>query len=132
MKVEKQYPKTLLQAVKYFSNLETAHDFFAQARWPDGVVCCPRCGSTNVKYLGSKYYRWECKGEKGAEKHARRQFTVKVDTIMEDSPLTLDKWAVGFWLTANAKNSVSSYEIHRALGITQKSAWFMMHRIHLA
>jgi transposase-like protein len=79
-----------------------------------------------VKFLAN-YRRWECK-----EKHPRRQFTVKVGTIMEDSPLGLDKWAVAFWLEANAKNSISSYEVHRALGITQKSAWFMQHRIRLA
>ena len=122
-----KYPKTLVQAVRYFSDLDVAHDFFTQARWPDGVICCPRCGSTEVKYLGNKYRRWECKS-----KHPRRQFTVKVGTIMEDSPLGLDKWAVAFWLEANAKNSISSYEVHRALGITQKSAWFMQHRIRLA
>jgi transposase-like protein len=127
MKVEKKYPKTLLEAVRYFSDLDVAHEFFSQARWPDGVICCPTCGSVDVKYLGSKYRRWECKS-----KHPRRQFTVKVGTIMEDSPLGLDKWAVAFWLEANAKNSISSYEVHRALGITQKSAWFMQHRIRLA
>src|SRR5439155_6361526 len=74
-----------------------------------------------------KYRRYQC-----GSNHPRRQFTVKVGTIMEDSPLGLDKWAVGFWLEANAKNSISSYEVHRALGITQKSAWFMQHRIRLA
>jgi transposase-like protein len=120
------YPKTLIDAVRYFSDLDVAHEFFKDARWPDGQVCCPSCGSVEVKYL-AKYRRWECK-----EKHPRRQFTVKVGTIMEDSPLRLDKWAVAFWLEANAKNSISSYEVHRALGITQKSAWFMQHRIRLA
>ena len=80
-------------------------------------VCCPRCGSVNVRYLGDKYARWECK-----EKHDRRQFTVKVGTVMEDSPLGLDKWAVAMWLEANAKNSISSYEVHRALGITPSMA----------
>src|SRR4051794_12789921 len=126
MKSNKSYPKTLLQAVRYFSDLDVAHDFFTQSRWPDGVVHCPTCGSTEVKFL-AKYRRWECKG-----KHPRRQFSVKVGTIMEDSPIGLDKWAVAFWLEANAKNSISSYEVHRALGITQKSAWFMQHRIRLA
>jgi transposase-like protein len=91
-----------------------------------GEVCCPHCGSVNVRYLAN-YRRWECK-----ENHPRRQFTVKVGTIMEDSPMSLDKWAVAFWLEVNAKNSISSYELHRALGITQKSAWFMLHRIRLA
>src|SRR5690349_21416756 len=112
-------PKTLVEAVRYFSDLDIAHAFFANVRWPNGQVCCPNCGSTNVKFLAN-YRRWECH-----EKHPRRQFTVKVGTIMEDSPLGLDKWAVAFWLEVNAKNSISSYELHRALGITQKSAWFM-------
>jgi hypothetical protein len=103
-----------------------AHKFFTDARWPDGVVCCPTCGDTAVKFLAN-YRRWECKN-----KHPRRQFTVKVGTIMEDSPIGLDKWAVAFWLESNAKNSISSYEVHRAIGITQKSAWFMQHRIRLA
>jgi transposase-like protein len=126
MKSSTKYPKTLLQAVRYFSDLDVAHAFFTEARWPDGVVCCPHCGSVAIKYLAN-YRRWECK-----EKHPRRQFTVKIGTIMEDSPIGLDKWAVAFWLEANAKNSISSYEVHRALGITQKSAWFMQHRIRLA
>lgn len=126
MTQEQKYPKTLVEAVKYFADLDVAHEFFARVRWPHGDVCCPTCGSTEVRYL-AKYRRWECKS-----KHPRRQFTVKVGTIMEDSPLGLDKWAVAFWLEANAKNSISSYEVHRALGVTQKSAWFMQHRIRLA
>jgi transposase-like protein len=117
--------KTLLQAVNYFADLNVAQDCFARMRWPDGPVC-PRCGSKDVRY-SAKYRRFEC-----SHKHDRRQFTVKTGTIMEDSPLTLDKWAVAFWLEVNAKNSISSYELHRALGITQKSAWFMLHRIRLA
>src|SRR5690348_1474670 len=126
MKSQPNYPKTLVEAVRYFSDLDVAHEFFTKMRWPDGAVCCPRCGNVEVTYL-AKYRRWECKA-----KHPKRQFTVKVGTIMEDSPLSLDKWAVAFWLESNAKNSISSYEIHRALGITQKSAWFMQHRIRLA
>ncbi|MGD0464054.1 MAG: IS1595 family transposase [Tepidisphaeraceae bacterium] len=117
--------KTLLQAVVYFSDLNAAHDFFAKMRWPDGPVC-PRCGSTDVGY-SPKYRRFEC-----SHSHDGRQFTVKTGTIMEDSPLGLDKWAAAFWLEVNAKNSISSYEIHRALGLTQKTAWFMLHRIRLA
>jgi transposase-like protein len=117
--------KTLQQAVTYFSDLDNAHRFFTAMRWSTGVVC-PRCGSRDVTF-SSKYRRFEC-----AHKHDRRQFTVKTGTIMEDSPLGLDKWAVAFWLEVNAKNSISSYEIHRAIGITQKSAWFMLHRIRLA
>lgn len=125
-KKAKVYPGTLVEAVRYFSDLDRAHEAFTKVRWPDGIVCCPHCGSTAVTAL-PKYRRWECK-----EKHPRRQFTVKVGTIMEDSPMSLDKWAVAFWLEVNAKNSISSYELHRALGITQKSAWFMLHRIRLA
>jgi transposase-like protein len=117
--------KTLLQAVHYFSDLNAAHDFFAKMRWPDGVVC-PRCGSKDVRY-SPRYRRFEC-----SHSHDRRQFTVKTGTVMEDSPMSLDKWAIAFWLEVNAKNSISSYEIHRALGITQKSAWFMLHRVRHA
>jgi transposase-like protein len=117
--------KTLLEAVNYFSDLDRAHEFFAKSRWPDGAVC-PRCGSNDVTYL-AKYRRFQC-----SHRHDGRQFTVKTGTVMEDSPLGLDKWAAAFWLEVNAKNSISSYEIHRALGMTQKSAWFMLHRIRLA
>jgi transposase-like protein len=117
--------KTLIEAVRFFSDLHVAHTFFANMRWPEGAFC-PRCGSTQVRYL-AKYRRYQC-----STHHDSRQFTVKTGTVMEDSPLGLDKWAVGLWLEANAKNSISSYEVHRALGITQKSAWFMQQRIRLA
>jgi transposase-like protein len=126
MKSSTKNPTTLIEAVRHFSDLDVAHQFFVDVRWPDGAVCCPHCGDTNVKFLAN-YRRWECNS-----KHPRRQFTVKVGTIMEDSPLGLDKWAAAFWLEVNAKNSISSYEVHRALGVTQKSAWFMLHRIRLA
>src|SRR4051812_882181 len=118
-------PKTLVEAIRYFADPNVTLNFFVQFRWPNGV-CCPHCGSTKVHFLANQL-RWKC-----GENHPRRQFTVKVGTVMEDSPLGLDKWAVAFWLEVNAKNSISSYEIHRALGITQKSAWFMLHRIRLA
>jgi transposase-like protein len=117
--------KTLMQAMNHFADLDVAHATFAKLRWPNGPIC-PHCESKDVTY-SPKYRRFECK-----HRHDRRQFTVKTGTIMEDSPLSLDKWAVAFWLEVNAKNSISSYEIHRALGITQKSAWFMLHRIRLA
>jgi transposase-like protein len=120
-----KHPKTLLEAVRYFSDFATAHDFFAKMRWPDGAVC-PRCGSKEVTY-SPKYRRFQCK-----HGHKNRQFTVKTGTVIEDSPLGLDKWATAFWLEANAKNSISSYEVHRGLGVTQKSAWFMLHRIRYA
>jgi transposase-like protein len=119
------FPATLLEAINHFSNLDVAHDFFAKMRWPNGPVC-PRCGSTQVHYM-PKYRRYSC-----AKSHDGRQFTVKTGSVMEDSPLGLDKWAAAFWLEVNAKNSISSYEIHRALGITQKSAWFMLHRVRHA
>jgi len=125
MELEK-HPKTLVEAVRYFSNPVNALAFFVQVRWPDGIVRCPHCNSTEVTFLPN-YSRWECNN-----KHPRRQFTVKVGSVMEDSAMSLDKWATAVWLEANAKNSISSYELHRALGITQKSAWFMLHRIRHA
>ena len=118
-------PKTLMQAVTYFADLAVAHQFFVNVRWPDGVVC-PRCGSTGATY-NPKHRRFQCNRD-----HDARQFTVKTGTVMEESPLGLDKWAVAFWLEVNAKNSISSYELHRSIGITQKSAWFMLHRVRLA
>ena len=120
-----QSPRTLIEAVQFFSDMDTAHAYFTQMRWPNGAVC-PHCGSTDVKYL-AKYRRFQC-----SKNHDRRQFTLKTGTVMEDSPLGLDKWAVAFWLEVNAKNSISSYEVHRALGVTQKSAWFMQQRVRLA
>lgn len=95
-------------------------------RWPDGQVRCPSCDSEKVVYL-AKQNRWKC-----YSKHPKAQFSLKVGTIFEDSPLGLDKWLAAVWLLANAKNGISSYEIHRALGVTQKTAWFMEHRIRLA
>jgi transposase-like protein len=119
------YPKTLVEAVKFFSDPDVSLKFFVSIRWPDGVTC-PHCGSRNVSFLAAQR-RWQCH-----TKHPRRQFSAKVGTIFEDSPLPLEKWMVAVWLEANAKNSISSYEVHRALGITQKSAWFMQQRIRLA
>jgi transposase-like protein len=123
--MKNETPKTLMEAVKHFSDLEIAHQFFVNVRWPDGVVC-PTCGSTDAKF-NPKYRRFQCN-----KSHDRRQFTVKTGSVMEDSPLGLDKWAVAFWLEVNAKNSISSWEVHRALGITQKSAWFILHRVRFA
>jgi transposase-like protein len=119
------HPKTLLAAIRYFSDQQIAHDFFVSMRWPDGPVC-PRCGSTEVGYQ-SKYRRFQCK-----HGHDGRQFTVKTGSVMEDSPLGLDKWALALWMEVNCKNSISSYEVHRAAGITQKSAWFLLHRLRFA
>ena len=119
-------PKTLQQAIQYFSDQDTCIRHLAAKRWPDGIVLCPTCGSADVRFMPSRHI-WECK-----TKHPKRQFSIKVGTVMEDSPIGLDKWMCAFWMLANCKNGVSSYEIHRALGVTQKSAWFMLHRIRLA
>jgi transposase-like protein len=118
-------PKTLQQAILYFSNPDNCRDYLVARRWPDGVTC-PRCGSEKVT-AQPKYNRWQCSSH-----HERRQFTLKTGTIFEDSPLGLDKWLAAMWMVVNCKNGVSSYEISRALGVTQKSAWFMDHRIRLA
>jgi transposase-like protein len=117
-------PQTLLEAVRYFADPKVAHDFFVAQRWPNGVTC-PTCGSDAVAYM-SRYQRWVCR-----EKHPRRQFSAKVGNIFEDSPLGFDKWLPAMWMMLNCENGVSSYEIHRALGITQKSAWHMLHRLRL-
>lgn len=120
------WPKTLQQAIVYFSDPETAFAEMVKFRWPDGVVRCPTCGSDAVYFTASRRI-WQCR-----ENHLRRQFSVKIGSIMEDSPLGIDKWLIASWLITNAKNGISSYELGRAIGITQKSAWFMLHRIRLA
>jgi hypothetical protein len=120
-------PKTLQQAIKYYSDPDVCQQTLADARWPGGVEC-PHCGSKEVGYLGNQR-RWQCKAK---PYHAKRQFSVKVGTIFEDSPIGLDKWFVAIWLIDNAKNGISSYELSRAIGITQKSAWFVLHRVRLA
>ena len=113
-------------AVRYYSNPDRSLAEMIEVRWPDGVVRCPTCGRDDVRFIATRRL-WECKGA-----HERRQFSVKVGTIFEDSPLGLDKWLTAVWKIANCKNGVSSYEIGRALGITQKSAWFLLHRIRAA
>jgi transposase-like protein len=118
-------PKTLQQAIIYFSNPENCLNYLAARRWPEGVVC-PTCGRKDVSFL-AKQKKWQCKSA-----HKQRQFSVKVGTIFEDSPLGLDKWLMAVWMVTNCKNGVSSYEVHRAIGVTQKTAWFMIHRIRLA
>ena len=118
-------PKTLLEAVTYFSDFDRCRDFLVSLRWPNGVRC-PTCGSDRVRWL-AKQRRWKC-----AEDHPKRQFSLKAGTILEDSPLPLAKWLPALWLIVNCKNGVSSYEIGRAIGVTQKTAWFMGHRIRLA
>jgi transposase-like protein len=117
-------PKTLQEAIRYFSNEQTCIETVAAMRWANGKPVCPACEHTEHYYLGTQK-RWKCK-------ECGRQFSVKLNTIFEDSPIPLDKWLTAMWMIANCKNGVSSYEIHRAIGVTQKSAWFMMHRIRLA
>jgi transposase-like protein len=118
-------PKTLQEAIIYFSNRDNCRDYLVARRWPNGVTC-PTCGSESVTEQ-PKYNRWQC-----ASHHERRQFTLKTGTIFEDSPIGLDKWLAVMWMVVNCKNGISSYEIHRAIGVTQKSAWFMSHRVRLA
>jgi transposase-like protein len=118
-------PKTLQAAILYFADPANCREYLMARRWPNGVVC-PRCGSTKVAFL-EKYNRWQC-----SVTHDARQFTSKTGTIFEDSPISLDKWLLAMWQVVNCKNGVSSYEIARATGVTQKSAWFMDHRIRLA
>jgi transposase-like protein len=118
-------PKTLQQAIKYFADPDNCLSYIVARRWRNGVVC-PTCGSATVSFVPSRRV-WQCK-----TRHPKCQFSVKVGTIFEDSPITLDKWLAAMWMAANCKNGVSSWEIHRALGVTQKSAWFMLHRIRLA
>jgi transposase-like protein len=119
-------PKSLQEAIIYFSNPDNCIDYLAIRRWPDGKVTCPTCGSDKVKFNPNRRL-WQC-----STHHAKRQFSVKVGTVMEDSAIPLDKWMVATWLIANCKNGVSSYEIARDVKVTQKSAWFMLHRIRLA
>ena len=118
-----QQPTNLLEAVRYFADTDVATDFVAKMRWPNGPVC-PRCESTEYSYLTTRRV-WKCKS-------CKKQYSVKVGTIFEDSALGLDKWLPAVWLIANAKNGISSHELGRALGVTQKSTWFMLHRIRLA
>ncbi|HEX3681692.1 MAG TPA: IS1595 family transposase [Bryobacteraceae bacterium] len=116
-------PNTLSDAIRYYSDLDVATKAFSALRWPDGVIC-PYCGSKENYYAPSRRI-WKCKS-------CRKQFSPKVGTICEDSPIGLDKWLTAMWMIAGAKNGVSSYEVHRSLGVTHKTAWFMLQRIRLA
>src|SRR5712691_10597299 len=118
-------PKTLLEAVRYFSDPQACLEFLVALRRPNGVKC-PQCGSKKVTFLENAKL-WKCKNA-----HPKQKFSVKVGTIFEDSPIGLDKWFPAMWLAANCKNGISSYELHRCLGVTQKTAWFMLQRIRLA
>jgi transposase-like protein len=118
--------KTLQQAIQHFSDAENCRKFMVFMRWPDGVVKCPICDATKVTWL-AKAKVYQCYGD-----HLRKKFSLKTGTVMEDSPIGLDKWLPAMWLLTNSKNGISSYELHRSLGVTQKTAWFMLHRIRLA
>jgi transposase-like protein len=118
-------PRTLVEAVKYFAIPENCLSYMVATRWPDGVTC-PVCGSRKVHFDRTRM-GWRC-----TSKHAYRKFTLKTGTIFEDSPIGLDKWLPAVWMITGAKNGISSWELHRALGVTQKTAWFMLHRIRLA
>ena len=119
-----EFPKTLQEAITYFADKTRGLDFMISLRWKSGKVTCPHCESEKVSFLTTRS-KWKCMT-------CKKQFSAKVGTIMEDSALGYDKWFPAFWLIANAKNGISSYEIHRALGVTQKTAWFLLHRIRLA
>jgi transposase-like protein len=119
-------PKTLQEAIQYFASYENCRRFMIAIRWDDGEVRCPHCGSKKVTHL-EKARVYRCYGD-----HAKQKFSLKVGTVMEDSPIGLDKWFPVMWMMVNCKNGISSYEVARNIGITQKSAWFMLHRIRVA
>jgi transposase-like protein len=119
-------PKTLQQATVYFADLDNCIAFLVKRRWPDGIVKCPTCGRSDVSYVAKRRV-WQCK-----TRHPKAQFSIKVGTIFEDSALPIDKWLMAMWMVANCRNGISSHEIARTVGVTQKSAWHMLHRIRLA
>jgi transposase-like protein len=116
-------PKTLQQAIVYFSDPQRAFDYALKLRWADGKVTCPRCGGAKHSFIKTRriWFCYDCK----------KQFSLKVGTIFEDSPLGLDKWMIAFWVLSNCKNGISSYELARTLGISQTSAWFVLQRVRL-
>lgn len=118
-------PKSLQEAILYFSKPENCTQYIAVRRWPNGVTC-PGCGSDRVSYNAARR-TWKC-----STHHSKREFSVKVGTIYEDSPISLDKWLTATWMLTNCKNGISSYEVGRDLKVTQRTAWFMLHRIRLA
>ena len=121
--VEPYFPKTLQEAIEFFADKSNAFRFAVELRWPDGVFC-PFCNSAEHSFISTRQL-WKCKG-------CKKQFSVRVGTIFEDSPLPLKHWFVAIWMLANCKNGVSSYELHRAIHVTQKTAWFMLHRVRAA
>jgi len=125
MQIDSRFPKTLQAAIRYFADPDVCVDFVAQVRWPQGVEC-PHCAGKKVSYLSSRRI-WKCMA-----KDCHKQFSVKTQSVFEDSPVLLDKWLTATWMVVNCKNGISSYEISRNVGVTQKTAWFMLHRIRLA
>jgi len=119
-----ELPTSLQEAITYFSDANRALEFMKTLRWPDGQVCCPLCSATNAHFMATRRI-WKCRA-------CRKQFSVKVGTVFEDSPLKLETWLPAVWLITNAKNGISSCELSRSLGVTQKTAWFMLQRIRLA
>lgn len=115
------FPKTLQEVIKHFSDEAVCISFFASLRWAGGIAVCPNCESKETSFLTTRKV-WKCK-------KCKKQFSIKVGTIFEGSNISLDKWICAIWLISNAKNGISSYEVHRAIGVTQKTAWFMLHRI---
>jgi transposase-like protein len=124
MDAQNQVPDTLLEAVNFFADPDTGLAFVARLRWPDGVVACPRCQAAEATFLSTRRL-WKCRS-------CKKQFSAKVGTIFEDSPIALEKWLPALWLVVNCKNGISSYELARALGVSQRTAWFMGHRLRLA
>ena len=118
-------PTFLIEAIAYFQSPDNCREYLVPRRWPNGVTC-PTCGSEKVTFQ-PKHNRWQC-----TNRHPRRQFTLKTGTVMEDSPIRLDKWLTAMWLVASNRNGISSWELHRALDVTQKTAWFLLHRVRLA
>jgi len=121
---KQQEPKTLQEAITYFADLDNCLAYLVPRLWPDGVTC-PTCGRKDPVFLANQR-RWQCKSV-----HPKRQFSAKVGTVMEDSAIPLEKWLPAIWALVNDKNGISSWELHRMLGVTQKAAWFMLHRIRV-
>jgi transposase-like protein len=124
MDTANRLPETLLQAVSFFADPDVSLAFMVQLRWPSGTVTCPRCQAPETSFLSTRRI-WKCRA-------CKKQFSAKVGTIFEDSPIALEKWLPAMWFVVNCKNGISSYELARDLGVTQKTAWFMAHRIRLA
>jgi transposase-like protein len=125
MENKEEFPQTLIEAIRHFSNPDACLEFLIPVIWPNGVTC-PHCGCKDVHFIATRRI-WRCKNL-----HDGRQFSIKVGTIFAESPIPLDKWLAAIWLLTNCKNGISSCEIAKDLGITQKSAWFMMHRVRMA